>query len=308
MAELGTGIRTVKQLTVGSGVQEYQLVLPFSRATRDVGSSHDTALQITWIADNPWNTRGGFADLFVAWHSIAGKVALKRLRVDDKLDGATVKRFEIERDTWRRTKHNYILRLLGTFMHDGCLYFVSPFLKNGSLASYIRKDHLVDRTRLLRETASAIKYLHAMGVVHGDIKADNILISDDIHAQLCDFGLAKFAGTCTMTGLKGAGSLRWQGPELWEEEPAKTVASDVYAFGMTIAEVLTGNLPFSNLKGEGAFMKAVLMGKRPPTKPECSDQGISYARAWKVAEKCWPGDPEGRMSMEDACQSLKLNA
>lgn len=89
----------------------------------------------------------------------------------------------------------------------------------------------------LYETAQALDYLHRSGVIHGDIKGTNILVSKDVHALLCDFGLTKFASSSTSTALKSAGSLRWQSPELWEEKQAKTYESDTYAFGMTIAEV-----------------------------------------------------------------------
>lgn len=98
------------------------------------------------------------------------------------------------------------------------------------------------RDRLLlsqqvRGVAEAIAYLHDMDVVHGDVKGGNILISHEGHPLLADFGLAKFVWFMdTSTALRGAGSVRWQGPELWDGE-RKSFASDVYAFGMTIVEV-----------------------------------------------------------------------
>ena len=80
--------------------------------------------------------------------------------------------------------------------------------------------------------------MHTSGIVHGDVKANNVILSDDFHVQLCDFGLTKLAEANTTTTLKGAGSIRWQGPELWNNK-SKTFASDVYAFAMTIVEVRT---------------------------------------------------------------------
>lgn len=80
-------------------------------------------------------------------------------------------------------------------------------------------------------------YLHRSGVIHGDIKGTNILVSETVHALLCDFGLTKFATSNTSTALKSAGSLRWQAPELWDENRPKTYQSDTYAFGMTVTEV-----------------------------------------------------------------------
>ena len=77
-----------------------------------------------------------------------------------------------------------------------------------------------------------------MGIIHGDIKANNILVGGSNEALLCDFGLSKLRDSQTLTGVKGAGTLRWQAPELWENQP-KSFESDVYAYGMTIAEVST---------------------------------------------------------------------
>lgn len=89
----------------------------------------------------------------------------------------------------------------------------------------------------LHETSDAVVYLHRKNIVHGDIKASNLLISDGGHILLCDFGLAKSTYAQTSTALKGAGTFRWQSPELWDNEP-RTFASDVYAFSMTIVEVM----------------------------------------------------------------------
>lgn len=80
-------------------------------------------------------------------------------------------------------------------------------------------------------------YLHGKGIVHGDIKGGNILISVDGKAVVCDFGLTKPTGAETSSGLHGAGTTRWQSQDLWMENATKTFMSDVYAFGMLIYEV-----------------------------------------------------------------------
>ena len=89
----------------------------------------------------------------------------------------------------------------------------------------------------LREAASAISYLHQCGIIHGDIKASNILVSDDVHALLCDFGLARFEDMNTSIGQKGQGTSRFQSPELMQLGQGKSPESDVWAFGMTIYQV-----------------------------------------------------------------------
>ncbi|KIO22667.1 hypothetical protein M407DRAFT_78998 [Tulasnella calospora MUT 4182] len=214
------------------------------------------------------------------------------------------KRFEREANTWRHLEHPYILKFLGTFRFAGHLYFVSPFIKNGTLLQYVKDRENVNRVRLLCETAVAIEYLHQKSMVHGDIKASNLLISDDDHVLLCDFGLTKPICMQTSTAMKGSGTVRWQSPELWDNEP-KTFKSDVYAFSMTIVELFTGGPPFPHLKTDSAVMMAVgFKGERPEKSPvECN--GISYENAWKVAEGCWSKLPEERMSMSEALCSLR---
>lgn len=91
--------------------------------------------------------------------------------------------------------------------------------------------------------AEAIEYLHRESVVHGDIKASNVLISKDVKALICDFGLTRMADSRTSTAMKGAGSVRWMAPELWENA-SKSPETDIYAFGMTIAEVRHPGMSF----------------------------------------------------------------
>lgn len=74
-------------------------------------------------------------------------------------------------------------------------------------------------------------------MIHGDIKAANVLVSEDVHALLCDFGLARSVDLSTATTQQGMGSVRWMSPELLRDGGGKTFASDIWAFGMMIYEV-----------------------------------------------------------------------
>ncbi|KIO25946.1 hypothetical protein M407DRAFT_236181 [Tulasnella calospora MUT 4182] len=206
--------------------------------------------------------------------------------------------------TWRTLRHPHILEFLGTFKRGEYLYFVSPFINNGTLIEHVAGHPEVNRIKLLYQAADAVSYLHQHMIVHGDIKGSNILIGDNGHSLLCDFGLTKMTHSRTSTALRGAGTVRWQSPELWDDEP-KSLSSDVYAFGMTIAEVLTDDVPFAHLKSNPSVILAV-MGKntRPFKAPLQSSTGISYQNAWEVAEACWSKQPEDRISMLVAFQRL----
>lgn len=88
----------------------------------------------------------------------------------------------------------------------------------------------------LREVAQALEFLHKKGVIHGDLKPNNVLISSDLHAQVCDFGLASLFSQLEISkSVKTGGAMPYKSPELYEEGPMKTFQSDVYAYGIMIA-------------------------------------------------------------------------
>ncbi|KAG8927672.1 hypothetical protein FRC01_007096 [Tulasnella sp. 417] len=160
---------------------------------------------ISDVAMQPICTTGRLGDLFIGSHKVVGKIALKRIRVGDTQAEAEALRF----------------------------------IENGNVLKYIGKHPDVNRVRLLCETSEAIDYLHRQTIVHGDIKASNILVGVDGHVLLCDVGLAGMLPAQISLSWKGVGTFRWQSPELWDDDDGtRTFASDVYAFSMTIAEVM----------------------------------------------------------------------
>ncbi|KIO15790.1 hypothetical protein M407DRAFT_44782, partial [Tulasnella calospora MUT 4182] len=144
-----------------------------------------------------------------------------------------------EARVWALLKHPRILQFLGIQRIGEEIYLVSAFAENGSLPGFLKRRPEVDRGRLVIEVAEGLAYLHQCGIIHGDLKGNNILISGREHALLCDFGLAKHVTSHTSTSLRGVGSIPWQSPELLQNACRRTFESDVYAFGITISEVRT---------------------------------------------------------------------
>ncbi|KAG9045898.1 hypothetical protein FS837_005456 [Tulasnella sp. UAMH 9824] len=282
-----------------SGIEEQAAILSLD---------DDISRLITSVSPQAICINGRFGDVFKGSHKTLGEVALKRLRIGAAaLDEQVIRRFEREADTWRRLNHPHVLKFLGTYKPGAHLYFVSPFAANGTLLEYVSVRPAVNRIRLLFETSDAVDYLHREDIVHGDIKASNLLISDGGHVLLCDFGLAKSTYAQTSTALKGAGTFRWQSPELWNNEP-RSFASDIYAFSMTIVEVvLSGLPPFSHLENEVAVFMAVYQMDARPLKTPTEFNGVSYENVWKVAEACWPKAPGDRKSMSEARLLLKAD-
>ncbi|KAG9030576.1 hypothetical protein FS837_003230, partial [Tulasnella sp. UAMH 9824] len=111
--------------------------------------------------------------------------------------------------------------------------------------------------------------------------------------------------TRTSTSLRGAGSVPWQSPELLRDAARRTFQSDVYAFGITIYEVLSGKEPYSHHTGLVSIITGVLFeGERPPMEPPSGPDGNTYSKFWKEAERCWTDDPIKRPSMFDVLRSL----
>ncbi|KAG8908801.1 hypothetical protein FRB99_003039 [Tulasnella sp. 403] len=221
----------------------------------------------------------------------------------EHLDYGDIQAFLREAGAWSTLNHNHLLRFIGVGMLDGHTYLVSPLVANGSIMTYLRREPNAYRLQLLREAADGITYLHSKGIIHGDIKGSNILISDNVQALVCDFGLSKLTNAKTATTREGAGSVRWQAPELWNGAP-RSEKTDVYSFGMTIAEVLSGETPFRRYTQISRVILAVMLEGDRPEKSPASSHGVSYQKAWDVAERCWDTEPSGRPNMAHASELL----
>ncbi|KAG8988363.1 hypothetical protein FRB90_002796, partial [Tulasnella sp. 427] len=256
-----------------------------------------------------WIQPGRFSDILYGYcHSLAETVALKRLRLmdDGEASPRDLRLFNEEATIWHTLDHPHVLPLRGIYVcPQGFTYLVSPYMDNGDLMSYLKQNPLADRRSLLCDIASAIAYLHSLSIIHGDIKARNILVSQDGGIRLCDFGLSKYSSWTTSEGRKGAGTIRWQAPELLFDEH-KSFKSDVYAFGITVYEVLSGNLPFGSSSDGAIVYNVVLRNTRPPCLPKFGLKGESYAGVWALARECWARVPECRPEMGTVWKRLEM--
>uniref|UniRef100_A0A0W0FW06 Protein kinase domain-containing protein n=1 Tax=Moniliophthora roreri TaxID=221103 RepID=A0A0W0FW06_MONRR len=183
---------------------------------------------------------GAFADVYRGTHN--GKyVALKRPRLFRGNHSKLYAKFCREAAVWQRLHHKFVMPFVGidaeTFPRQPCM--VAPWMFNGTITEFLRKRPESDVEKLLLEVSEGIKYLHSENVVHGDIKGANILIDEECHPRLADFGLTTFADTNGQNTTEHGGTLRWMAPELFSfsgESPRRTFASDIYAFGCLTIE------------------------------------------------------------------------
>ncbi|KDN46658.1 hypothetical protein RSAG8_04038, partial [Rhizoctonia solani AG-8 WAC10335] len=193
--------------------------------------------------------------------------------------------------TWNKCNHPNILPLLGLAHFRGRIATLSPWIRNGTLREFLKKNPDADRCRLSTQICDGVAYLHGIDIIHGDLKGDNVLISDDGNALLTDFGSADVKNrTITFTQLmdQTGWTTRWGAPELLQEVFLPCKESDVYALGMTILEAITGQLPFAD-KQEMAVMLAVCFKQETPTRPTAQIPANSRHgdKLWKLLCRCW---------------------
>jgi len=145
--------------------------------------------------------------------------------------------FAREVGVWFSLSHPHVVRLFGA-CHVGTLFFACEFASNGSLDTYLRK-HPDELWRKLYEGALGVQYLHSRGIVHGDLKCNNILVGSDGKAKVTDFGLSSDAAVLDNAETQVSGAWQWVAPECLEYGSSRlSSASDVYSLGMCIIEAL----------------------------------------------------------------------
>jgi len=297
--------RLIVQLSRGSGAFPSSLML----------------LNIT-LLDHNAVAEGGFGTIFRGKYGNQ-VVALKclRLRLNQETQ-KTRQRFHREVLIWRSLEHPYILPFLGvdcmTFSFRPCL--VSPWLARGTVSDFLKRCSCSSLNivvpALLYEIAIGVGYLHSEAVIHGDLKADNILVDDNGHARLCDFGMARLLeGTNTGSSTGGHGTIRWMAPELFvldevEENnltfaPKPTTASDIYSFGCVCFELYTGRYPFWNLRIEPQVILQIIRGGRPKFPPRMERRCVDIPDdIWKLVHRCWSQVPDERPSIDFIVQRI----
>ena len=247
--------------------------------------------------------RGGMGVVYEATHlSLNRRVALKALRAELASDPAFVERFRREGRLQASFDHPHVIDVYDAFEADGGLFLAMRLERGVTLAELLRTGEL-DAARalaLLRQVAEALDGAHAAGLVHRDVKPSNVLIGEDDHAYLGDFGLTKAGDGTEITGTGGMmGTLSYLAPEIIHGEPA-TAASDRYAFAAMIFECLTGDVVFPR-SSEAAVLyahtsePAPAASERRPELPSALDPVLAAGLAKLPAQR--PGSARDLVAM-----------
>lgn len=169
-----------------------------------------------------------------------------------------------------KLNHPNLLNIRHFDVYENCPYLVMTYCKNGSLARKAGKMNEEEVWRFVENVASGLAYLHSQRphIIHQDIKPDNILIDDDGSFLISDFGISrKFLSTqakmmsTTTASQTSAGTMPYMGPERFSETPMIIMASDIWSFGMTLYELITGELMWEGMGGCAQLNGAKLPNK-----------------------------------------------
>ncbi len=190
--------------------------------------------------------QGGFGAVYRAYQTAVERdVAIKIILPAYANEPEFIRRFEAEAQIVARLEHPYIVPLYDYWREPGGAYLVMRWLRGGSVRRSLEKGAWTpERTaRLLNQIASALAVAHRAGLVHRDIKTDNLLLDEDNNAYLADFGIAKDALTDKTRADIILGSPDYMSPEQFLGDPL-TPQSDIYSLGIVLFEMLSGAKPF----------------------------------------------------------------
>jgi len=214
---------------------------------------------------------GGMAIVFLARDVKHDRpVAVKVLKPDL---AATLghERFLREIQVTARLQHPNILPLYDSGDADGLLYYVMPYVVGESLSELLAREKqlgLEDAVAIAREVAEALAYAHSYGLIHRDIKPDNVMMSNG-HAIVADFGIARAlseagAQKLTQTGM-AVGTPAYMSPEQAAGDPGVDTRADVYSLGCMLYEMLVGQIPFTGPNAMAILARHTMDHVTPPS-------------------------------------------
>lgn len=208
--------------------------------------------------------RGGMASVWRGHDQVLDRaVAVKRLHSAADEESSAVDRFRREADTLARLNHPNLVRLFDRGEDERGPWLVMELVDGETLRSRIRRTGPMppaEAASLCAQVAEGLSEAHSAGVVHRDIKAQNVLIGDEGIAKLADFGVARLLEATVAEGLTSTGSLVGSGDYIAPEAArGETVGpeADVYSLGVVLYECITGRVPYSADSWVGVAMKHV---------------------------------------------------
>ena len=254
---------------------------------------------------------GGMATVYLARDIKHGRVVAIKVLRRELTAAVGAERFHREISIAAQLRHPHILTLIDSGEADGLLYYVMPFVEGESLRSRLARVGALpisEATRILREVVDALVHAHKHGMIHRDIKPDNVMI-EDRHALVLDFGVAKAMSSATsghnLTTVGVAlGTPAYMAPEQATGETDVDQRADIYAAGLLAYEMISGKPPFTGNAQQVQAAQVIttpqpLVKAQPSCPPELS----------RIVMKCLEKNPSARyQTAEELLSALEALA
>ena len=244
---------------------------------------------------------GGMSRTYLVKEVALQRQVVVKVLAPELLAGISVERFRREVLLAAKLQHPHVVPVLTTGDVDGIPYFTMPYVDGDSLRHRLARGGvgIGEAVGILRDVARALAYAHAHGIVHRDIKPDNVLLSAG-SATVTDFGIAKAINAARTGGGQtrealtqvgtSIGTPAYMAPEQAAGDPSTDFRADLYAFGVMAFELLAGRLPF--IAATPTKLLAAHMGEQPPEllslRPDCPPALAA------VVMRCLQKDPDAR--------------
>lgn len=246
---------------------------------------------------------GAFSRLYLGKYK-ESSVAVKILRPPDDDEEVAMRlerQFTCEVNVLSRVHHKNIVKFVGACRKPPVSCIVTEYLPLGSVKSYLIDQGnfslpLALVTSMALDIAQGMEYLHAKGVIHRDLKSENLVLADDLCVKITDFGVACFESEISSL-THDVGTYRWMAPEMISGKGLSKKV-DVYSFGIVLWELLTGQTPFQDLSPVQAAFAVVNKHARPSLPLHCPNV-LAH-----LIHQCWSTDPDKRPNFSEIVESL----
>ncbi|XP_075895727.1 serine/threonine-protein kinase TNNI3K [Nelusetta ayraudi] len=234
-------------------------------------------------------------------------VAIKRYRANTYCSKSDVDMFCREVSILCRLNHPCIIQFVGACLDDPSQFaIVTQYVSGGSLFTLLHEQkRLIDlQSKLIIaiDVAKGMEYLHNLTqpIIHRDLNSHNILLYEDGHAVVADFGESRFLQSVEEDNMtKQPGNLRWMAPEVFTQCTRYSVKADMFSYALCLWELLTGEIPFAHLKPAAAAADMAYHHIRPPI-------GYSIPRLISaLLMRGWNSSPEDRPEFSEVVSNLE---
>ncbi|PIN21299.1 Tyrosine kinase [Handroanthus impetiginosus] len=232
-------------------------------------------------------------------------VAVKMVRIPTHKADTRAKleqQFKSEVALLSRLYHPNIVQFIAACKKPPVYCIITEYMSQGTLRMYLNKKEPYSLSietilRLALDISRGMEYLHSQGVIHRDLKSNNLLLKDEMRVKVADFGTSCLETQCREA--KGnMGTYRWMAPEMIKEKPY-TRKVDVYSFGIVLWELTTALLPFQGMTPVQAAFAVAEKNERPPVPASCQP-AIAH-----LIKRCWSAKPSKRPDFSEIVRALE---